>query len=66
MTELTYRLYSRDRTGRRQPPEDFLAANDEAAVAEVTQRHPSSQGELWQADRLVLEIPLAHCPELSA
>lgn len=54
---LEYKLYRLDGRGRiERAPEQYVAEDDEAALAEAGRRRAGGRAELWQGRRLVQRL----------
>lgn len=57
MPSENYRCYRLDGVGRPYEAEWFYAESDEAAVAQIEEKHPDARCEIWQQRRLVANLP---------
>lgn len=56
MSLKTYRCYRLDDAGHLHQPEWFEAASDEDAIAQISEKHSDSTGEIWWGKRLVASV----------
>lgn len=55
-----YRYYGLDVHGSLHAAEWFYATDDEDAIGQISAKHPDSQCEIWQGDRLVATVVPTH------
>lgn len=57
MPSENYRYYRLDGVGHLHEAEWFRAESDEAAIAQIEERHPDAICEIWRDRRLVASLP---------